>query len=324
MAGFSIELLRLVLVSIIFIWLVGFVFNNTYVQVENFPQPFTRAWLFTPGTAFLILMLVVVASGLTAYHFFWAPDHLRLESQYWNKLKLLEKLWAHTPSAVYGSDFWFNQFSQWKSHSYDDLANAHSGLYRDNADILFRRPYDWYFLYSIATYLLFAIPALAISTRALAHSSWRVFSMISQAEDLLQRKPEVARTGDFLPRTRDAVIDHFDWYSSCLFSAGILALYEALLGYRTLAPAAYLITYLSYLLFAGTIIFPLAALFLWLRLARKTYATLDKLPTMPEISAAVARALKTPRRRRALTTFLKLGCSAPLLVPGFFRLLNVI
>jgi len=107
MAGFSIELLRLVLVSIIFVWLVGFVFNNTYVQVENFPQPFTRAWLFTPGTAFLILMLVVVASGLTAYHFLWAPDHLRLESQYWNKFKLLEKLWAHTPSAVYGSDFWF-------------------------------------------------------------------------------------------------------------------------------------------------------------------------------------------------------------------------
>jgi hypothetical protein len=250
--GMWIELMRLLLLGVVFVFLACRVFNNIAVGA---PKAFTGPWFRSMETKVLGSIFVILMVGLLMYHLILGPDSLAHGSKYWHVFRTTADLWRLTPSPLEKS-FWVDQFVK-VGAAQVTAADFDAVMYQP----LYRTPYLGYILYSVSTFVLLTGPALIIALRGLRHSTNWARSKIAVVRELCEERASLECIRRAVSESIAALLQDAERYSWAIFAVGILAWYEALLGYRTLAVLAEVSTVFTFVIFCAAIGLPLGTLF---------------------------------------------------------------
>ena len=230
--GKWIESIRLILLLVILYVMNGYIFRESW-------------WKNKILTAFFGIIFLAIMVTLTWYHFYSAPSELRTENNLpnaWNLKLYLVNGKLHTSPAGELAGVWemqrcgalFEEFQRSERFRWEQVD-------------LFNRPYQWYFGYSIVTFLiiapllLFTIVYGAIRSYLVVQFNYKTLRGAMEAEsiDKVREVSSITQVafGDFLVK-----------YSVLLSLVCIGLHYEIAVGFRTLANAAQIITIGAFLL----------------------------------------------------------------------------
>jgi hypothetical protein len=265
--GALIEFFRLVIIAAVFYFLVTVAVDNKVIRSLGIPPPFTKEWYESVETKVLLSLAFIVLIVLAYYHFQYAPWQLETNPKYWFQIKNSDKLWGLVPSPTYGHNFWTNWM---KTSEAASIMKAHTlrelELTVPEKVILFYLPYAGYFLYSLATFLLIATPALIVSVRAIRHFTSRTYKSISALDMYLSNK-EILKTitreeiADKVKPIKKALLEDLWFFMRVFVLVLAAATFDNLWGRLTLAPVALGWAALVVILFLCTVLIPAYAFY---------------------------------------------------------------
>ncbi|MCK4687876.1 MAG: hypothetical protein KAT66_07085 [Candidatus Lokiarchaeota archaeon] len=231
--GFIIESARIILALFTFILMVIWKYKiKSYNDIINLISVNKVYWI--------AVLLILICSSVTLfwYHFYKAPVRLANNSKYWKILKTKKFLWTNC------SKYWERIFNNPTKRK--NITNPKTKEYF----YMFKRPYRIYLLYSFIIFVCILIPILSIAVNN-ARTDYEVFTTFSH--DL---KNDITYANSYNEFT--ILIDHFSQAPNLInptlsrfiwlvFFFSLTALFEVLIGYRTLANLAIIFTIIGYL-----------------------------------------------------------------------------
>ena len=256
--GVVVESLRALMVLVILLLTAGYIYNEV---LPSDPQPFRPAWFRSPLNLSFLALAILVFIFVVIYHLIWAPRLLDNNEEIWN-LSIQHEDWrTRKDGAVWANagDEWFEQEAVnafFKNEPLPLIERMKTPIWHR----MYSRPYLWYLPYSLVNFVFVAVPLLFVMTKGTCNSFRRVELYLAMMPCVLRKGGDESKAVRLLKETFVTIGGEMERYLLMVFLILSAALFESLLGHRTLASVAIATVIFAMLLFALGVVVILAIL----------------------------------------------------------------
>lgn len=239
--GFAVEALRAFICLIMFLLAAGFLYN------EMLPTDRTGwAWFRVPYNVGFLLFGIFILGWSTHYHLVLAPHNLAQTDTLWNFPAVETGLASNGFELRRLGDIWKAAGPAWMNTSLQDrlLSGAQVPDSGSEWKRMYLYPYIWYLPYSLVNFVFVAFPLFFVCIKGTIFSFSRVGVFLRAMEGRLLKAQ-----ADKSPAAANAAVSQVrETFHMCrsglrtylffMLVLGVSGIYEAKLGYLTLATAA--------------------------------------------------------------------------------------